>query len=142
MKGIMSILTLSLICVGAVQAADWPQFRGPSRDGISQEEGLLQTWPEGGPDVVWRSNGIGHGWSSVAVAAGAIYTTGVIEDTLTVTSLDLAGKVRWQRPLEPATEGSGYKGSRSTPTVDDTRLYLLSGSGTVYCLGSADGEAV
>jgi len=142
MQSTISILTLFLVCVGIVHSADWPQFRGPSRDGISPEKGLLQSWPDGGPKVVWRNDELGYGWSSVAVVEGIVYTSGVIEDILTVTSLDSSGKVRWQQPLEPATKGEGYKGSRSTPTIDGDRLYILSGEGTLYCLKTTSGQEV
>jgi len=118
MKHTVSLATLLSLCSWIALCADWPQFRGPSRDGISPETGLLQNWPDGGPKVVWRNDRIGYGWSSVAVVKGTVYTSGVIDDTLTATSLDSTGEVRWQQRLEPASKGSGYKGSRSTPTID------------------------
>ena len=90
--------------------------------------------------MVWRNNEIGYGWSSVAVIKGTIYTSGIIEDILTVSSLGSAGKIRWQQRLEQAAEGKGYKGSRSTPTIDGDRLYILSGKGTVYCLKTDTGQ--
>jgi len=127
---------------GVVRGADWPQSRGPSRDGISPETHLIERWPQGGPRVVWRTDRIGYGWSSVAVIKGTVYTSGVIDDILTVTSLDPAGNVRWQQRLEPASKGGGYKGSRSTPTIDGDGLYILSGEGTLYCLKIADGQEI
>jgi len=142
LKCTTSIALLVGAFAGSANGADWPQFRGPSRDGVSREKGLLQQWPEDGPAVAWRNNRIGYGWSSVAVVKGTVYTTGVVADMLTVSSLDSSGKVRWQRPLERATKGSGYKGSRSTPTIDGDRLYIVSGEGTVYCLRAADGDDV
>ena len=60
----------------ALAAADWPQWRGPKRDGISQESGLLQKWPEGGPPLAWKATGLGEGFASVAVAGGRVITQG------------------------------------------------------------------
>ena len=57
-------------------AADWPQWRGPERDGISKEADLLTEWPAGGPPLVWKVTGLGDGYASVAVAAGRVYTQG------------------------------------------------------------------
>lgn len=142
MRNSACMVVLFAAWTGVVRGADWPQFRGPSRDGISPERGLLQKWPDGGPRVVWRNDKIGYGWSSVAVVKATVYTSGVIDDILTVTSLDSAGHVRWQQRLERASKGAGYKGSRSTPTVDGNRLYVVSGDGTVYCLTADSGEQV
>ncbi len=64
---------------GVLVAEDWPQWRGKNRDGVSVETGFLQSWPEGGPPLIWKVDGIGNGFSSVAVAKGRIYTMGVVE---------------------------------------------------------------
>jgi hypothetical protein len=60
------------------EAADWPHFRGPNRDGKSAETGLLKKWPEGGPELLWSVEGLGIGFSSVAVVDGYVYTTGLV----------------------------------------------------------------
>ncbi len=140
MKRTVALPVLLAMSAAVVHGADWPQFRGPSRDGISPETGLLASWPEGGPEVVWRNEEIGHGWSSVAVIKWTVCTSGVIDGILTVSSLYSGGQVRWQQALEPASKGGGYKGSRSTPTIDGDRLYILSGEGTLYCLSTENGE--
>ena len=58
------------------QSAAWPQFRGPKRDDISSDTGLLKTWPKAGPPVIWQAKGVGSGFSSVAIAGGKVYTMG------------------------------------------------------------------
>ena len=83
-------LALCLILFGyqsRVKAADWPQWRGPNRDGICRETGLLKSWPEGGPKIVFEISGLGKGYSSVAVVDGTIYTSGVLGDALTIFAL-------------------------------------------------------
>ncbi|MHC4156985.1 MAG: PQQ-binding-like beta-propeller repeat protein, partial [Planctomycetota bacterium] len=58
-------------------AGDWPQFRGPNRDGKSTETGLLKEWPKGGPKLLWSYEGLGAGFSTVIVVDGTVYTNGV-----------------------------------------------------------------
>ena len=66
------LFTLMFFCTGSVSAADWPQFRGPNRDGVCTETGLLQSWPEGGPKLLWEMTGLGTGYSSVSIADGKL----------------------------------------------------------------------
>ena len=71
---ILSIVLASITLTSF--AGDWPQWRGPNRDGVSTEKGLLDKWPEGGPKLVWKAEGIGSGFSSVSIRDGLIYTMG------------------------------------------------------------------
>src|SRR5438094_5773645 len=73
----------------------WPQWRGPRRDGISDEKGLLQSWPKDGPALLWKIDGLGKGWSSPIVTGGTIYITGDVGAELTIFALDLDGKPKW-----------------------------------------------
>ena len=70
---------LSLACTITLRAADWPQWRGPDRTGVSKETGLLKTWPKDGPPRVWTVAGCGGGFSSVVIADGVIYGTGSLK---------------------------------------------------------------
>src|ERR1051325_4533410 len=72
---ILSFSAAVLLCLSS-HANDWPQFRGPDRDGISKETGLLKDWPAGGPPLVWKASGLGKGYSTVSVGGGFIYTIG------------------------------------------------------------------
>ncbi len=138
------ILAASLL-VGMLSsyADDWPQFRGPHRDGISRETGLLQSWPAKGLTPLWTAEGLGDGYSSAAVSNGRLFTTGMMPDTKegVLTALDLSGKVLWKARCGPEWDQM-YPGSRSTPTVDGDRLYELTGVGRLICMNVADGQTV
>src|SRR5688572_29740058 len=87
-------------------AADWPQWRGPDRNGISKETGLLGKWPEGGPPLAWKATGLGTGHSSIAVANGRVYTLGDGSDGSYVRALDeKSGKPLWSAKLGQAGGG-------------------------------------
>ena len=123
--------------------ADWPQWRGPNRDGKSAETGLLTEWPAGGPPLAWKAGGAGTGFSSMSVAAGKLYTVGARGGTEYVHAFDVAtGKKLWE-----AANGSEYSndrgnGPRGTPTVDGGRLYVLGASGDLTALDAAKGTRV
>ena len=76
----------------------WPQWRGPRRDGISAETGLLPSWPEGGPRLLWKTDRLGAGWSSPIVVEGRLYITGDVDDDLVIFAFDLEGNLQWQAP--------------------------------------------
>jgi outer membrane protein assembly factor BamB len=118
---------------------DWPQFHGPRRDNRSTETGLLKRWPEGGPKLLWTCKDIGHGFASVAIAGGRLYTSGNIGGRTVVSALDLDGKIAWQQPNGPSWE-KPVAGTRSTPTVDGDRVYHESPHGDVVCLEAATGK--
>ncbi|MBN1124274.1 MAG: PQQ-binding-like beta-propeller repeat protein [Sedimentisphaerales bacterium] len=132
-------IVLSLAPVGFT--ADWPQFRGIHRDGKSPETNLLQEWPEGGPKMLWQVDGNGDGWSSAAIAKGRIYITGKIGREGTLFCFDLDGKPVWKSIYGPEWTRS-YPGSRTTPTVNEGKLYLMSGQGVVYCHDAETGTAL
>jgi outer membrane protein assembly factor BamB len=137
---LLAVVVLAAVA-GTIQAADWPQFRGLNRDGQSGETGLLQAWPEGGPTVVWTNSEIGFGYSSIAVVKGRVYTSGNVGEEFAVTALDATGKKLWQQPLDKAVKNAS-SGARSTPTVDGEMIFVLSDSGTVFALKTADGAKV
>jgi len=116
----------------------WPQFRGPTRDGISSETGLLQTWPEGGPKQVWQVGGLGKGYSSPIIVDGMLYITGDVGDDLVIFAFDLDGKLKWK-----AKNGRSWKkswpGCRASCTWDDGRLYHMNAHGRVVCLAPETG---
>ena len=119
----------------------WPQFHGPKRDNMSGETGLLKAWPENGPALVWTAKGLGHGYSTVSIAGGMIYTAGNIDKDTVITALDLGGKVLWQVKNGPAWT-KDRPGSRSTPTIDADRLFHQSPLGELVCLRAKTGEKI
>ena len=124
-------------------AAEWFQWRGPNRDGISTETGLLKDWPKGGPPQVWRAAGVGNGYSSFSTSGGRLYTLGARGGNEYVTAFDRAtGKKVWEYLNGRRFENDRGDGPRSTPTVDGDRLYVLGGSGDLTCLENATGKKI
>lgn len=128
--------TASLI---ASPETGWPQFRGPRRDGVSDERGLLQSWPEGGPTKLWSATGAGRGYSSPIIGGGRLYVTGDFGEDLFILAYDLEG-----RPLWKTKNGSAwlnqYQGARSSVTYSAGKLYHQNAHGRVVCLDAADGR--
>ena len=106
--------------------------RTESRRDVAPDTGLLKEWPTDGPTLLWKVTGIGKGFSTVTISNGRIYTTGDIDDTLVMTMLDMNGKEIGKVPVDKAWTKS-RSGSRSTPTIDGDRVYLLSGHGKLVC---------
>ncbi|MBI5393752.1 MAG: PQQ-like beta-propeller repeat protein [Verrucomicrobia bacterium] len=134
---------MTLVCVHSTIASDWPQWRGPNRDGISTEAGWTVRWPATGPKQLWKLN-VGTGCASVAVSQGRVFTLGNKDNTDTAVCLDAnTGAVVWKHsyacPLDPNLfEG----GPAATPTVDGDRVYTLSRAGHLFCLQAATGKVL
>ena len=137
--------TLPLALLGAslltATAADWPQWRGPHRADICTETGLLKTWLEGGPKLVWKATGLGAGYSGVSVVGDRLYTMGDSEDASEVRALNPAdGQILWSAKVGKPGGGDGFPGPRCTPTVDGDRLYAMSQDGVLVGLERATGK--
>jgi outer membrane protein assembly factor BamB len=130
----------------ALAAADWPQWRGPDRTDVSREAGLLKTWPDGGPPLLWTFGETGVGYSGPAVVGDRLYTMGARGATEFLLALDAqTGKEVFATPIGPTfTFKSNVwgDGPRGTPTVDGNRLYALGGQGDLVCVEAADGKEV
>jgi len=125
----------------ADDAGDWPQWRGPMRDGVSRESGLLKSWEKKQPKLVWRGEGLGAGYASVSVAGGRVFTSGNLPSGQSVVAVDgQSGKVIWTSPIDSENPKHSYEGSRSTPTIDGDRLYVVGSSGIIACMKSENGE--
>lgn len=138
----LALVACSVIAGPHAAAGDapfWPQFHGPSRDNISTETGLLRRWPEGGPKLLWTAKGLGHGFATVSIARGRIYTAGNLDGRTVITAMNMQGNILWQYNNGPAWTGS-VPGSRGTPTIDGPRLYHESPLGEVVCLEAATGK--
>ena len=118
---------------------DWPQFRGPSRDGKSAEKGLLAKWPEGGPKLLWSVEGIGKGFSHVSVASDTVYVTGLAGKEGLLRAYALDGNLKWETNYGPEYSQT-HPGARTIPTVCDGRVYVMSASGTLACFDTAKGK--
>ena len=122
---------------------DWPQWRGPDRSGRSAETGLLDSWPDPGPERVWLTEGLGAGFGSLAVVADRVYLQMLVGRLSTVAALDVAdGRLVWSRAIGQARDNDRGPGPRGTPTVDGDRLYVLTENGDLACLRIADGSVL
>ena len=122
---------------------DWPQWRGPNRDGRSTERGLKKTWPASGPPLAWRMTGAGEGYSSFAVAGGRLITMGARGGTEYVIAFDAAsGKRLWATANGSRFSNDRGDGPRGTPTVDGGRLYAFGASGDLTALDPASGKTL
>jgi outer membrane protein assembly factor BamB len=141
---ITAVLVLSLPAVVSNRVRDdWPQWRGPARDGRSSEQGLLKTWPQGGPPLAWRAAGAGDGYSSFASSNGRLYTLGARGDREYVIAFDTAtGKTLWTTPHGRRFGNDRGDGPRGTPTVDGDRLYAFGASGDLSALNAANGSVI
>ncbi len=127
----------------AQTAAIWPQWRGPNRDGISKETGLLKQWPAEGPPLVWKAAGAGRGYSSFSISDGKLFTMGLRGDREFVIAFDVAtGKEAWATPNGSAFRNDRGDGPRGTPTIDGDRLYALGGNGQLSALEVKTGKIV
>jgi outer membrane protein assembly factor BamB len=136
--------TLGLLVLGPlVLLGNWPQWRGPNRDGISPETGLLKTWPAAGPPLVWKTQGLGEGYSAFSVVQGRLYTQGQRGSDQFVMAFDTTnGKKVWETKSGRAFNERRGPGPRGTPAVDGERLYAQAADGTLVCLKNATGEKV
>lgn len=153
---ISSSVLLTLVFVAALPdgvaaprtATGWPTFRGPGRTAVAPDTGLLQSWPEAGPPLVWTAAGAGRGYGSFAIADGRMIVLGdgpsTAEDAdeyLSAFELN-TGKPLWKFKTGAAwTSGSPtWQSSRATPTIDGDAVYVLTAFGDLFCVGTADGK--
>ncbi len=137
-----SWIVITVLLVASISIAeDWNQFRGPLRDGKSAETGLLDQWPEEGPPMQWSYQGLGRGFASLAVVDGMIYTTGMIDKIGYLFAIRDNGEFQWKQAYGPEWTGS-YPGTRTTPTIDGDRVYIMSGQGRIACLNKDNGDPI
>lgn len=117
----------------------WAQWRGPRRDGISQETGLLASWPEAGPPLLWKFEKLGRGWSSPIVTGGRVYVTGDVDDDLVIFAFDTDGRLLWRAVNGRSWEGS-FPGCRASCVFSEGRLYHLNAHGRLACLDPDSGR--
>ncbi|TXT21567.1 MAG: hypothetical protein FD138_4039 [Planctomycetota bacterium] len=124
-------------------AGDWPHWRGPDRDDVSKETGLLKEWPKEGPPRVWVNQDVGLGYAGVAIVNGKLFTMGAREDTEFLICLNATdGKELWSARIGSRLGNNWGDGPRGTPSVDGERVYAMGGQGTLICAQVASGEVV
>jgi len=142
---------LALLLPLAVQAADWPQFRGPNRDSVWNETGILQKFPAGGLRVRWRAP-VGPGWSSPVVVRGRVYLTDMrLEKPRAWERIrcfkESTGKLLWSYASELVYPEWAFipehgGGPAATPIVEAGKIYWLGRSGQVDCLDARNGKVI
>ncbi len=139
---ILTLISLFINCQFAF-ATDWPTFRNDLQNsGISTETDLLESWPEGGPELLWSIEGkFGIGWSSCAIVDDIVYTAGMDSETRQgiLYKISQNGQILWQKPFGPEWIRS-FRGSRATPSVVDGKVFIMTGNGLVTCFDAADGK--
>lgn len=142
MNRVVNVFT-SLLLVNLCAANDWPRWRGPNLNGISNEKGWTTAWPKDGPKQLWKAE-VGIGFSSVTVADGRVFTLGNQNETDTVFCFnEKTGKELWKHSYACPLDPKYYEGGPgSSPTVDGTRVYTLSKRGHLFCFEAASGKVI
>jgi outer membrane protein assembly factor BamB len=142
-----SLSLFTVLDLFPAQATDWPQWRGPQRDGISQEKDLFREWPKAGPKLLWEVKDIGAGFSTPSVTGDRLYLLGNkgLDDEFVEALSTRDGSKIWSKALGKVGEPNqmpSYPAARSTPTVDGDMLYAISSDGDLAALRTADGTVV
>lgn len=142
---ILTLIPMALGLISALHAGDWPQWRGPNRDGVSLEKGLLASWPEGGPKLAWKSGKAGSGYSTPAVVGDRLYLLGneglENESVRALSAKD--GELLWETRLGKVgnpDQKPPFPAARSTPTVEDGVLYALGSDGDLAAVETTSGK--
>jgi outer membrane protein assembly factor BamB len=140
-----SIALVILLPATAVLATDWPQWRGPNRDAVSGETGLLQEWPAGGLKLLWTSREAGRGFGAPAVVGDRNYVLGALGNDVIehVIALDATGRKLWASPIAKAYDFRGNVwslGPNSAPSVDGHLIFALGSQGVFVCVDDTGKE--
>lgn len=135
------LLSIIILIVESALAQDVVQWRGPERNGIYPDKNLLKSWPEKGPELLIEVADLGGGYSTPVVYKDMIYITGIRDSLDIITAIEANGTKKWQIPYGKSWYKS-YSENRSTPTIENDRIYLVSGMGEVVCLNANDGKVI
>ena len=122
--------------VDSVQTLKNWQWRGENRNGVYRETGLLKEWPSNGPRLIWKYEGLGEGHTSVAIAGGKIYITGMHGDILILYVFNMDGKLLREKELGKEWN-INWNGTRSSVCINDGKLYIFNALGALFCLDEA-----
>jgi outer membrane protein assembly factor BamB len=132
------IATVACLFIHQFICAQWPQWRGPKRDGSSVETNLLKVWPTEGPKLLWYSNIIGDGYSTAIIQDNVIFVTGKRDSIEVISAVDLKGRLIWQKEIGNSSSRDDW-GESSTPTFYNGKLYAVTIPGEIYCVDSKTG---
>jgi outer membrane protein assembly factor BamB len=140
------VLVTSLLAASvSARADDWPQWRGPERNGISKETGLLKSWPTTGPALAWTFENAGMGFSPPAIVGGVVYSMGARGEEELVFAVDSNGKELWTAKIDPVYDfksNTWSRGPDASPAVDGGLLYALGSQGELVCVETKNGKEV
>ncbi len=140
LRGLLCVLILILTWTLPTRADDWPQWFGPDRRGMSREDGLLEKWPQGGPELLWEKP-LGEGYSTFAVVGDRAWTQYQREGAQWAICIDTAtGDPVWK--FRTGDEYKKYPGPRATPTIDGDRAYIIDAQANLYCVEAATGDVI
>src|SRR5260221_7080296 len=136
---------LSPFAISIASASDWPQWRGPDRNGLSEEKGFLKEWPKAGPNLVWKASDIGRGYSTPAVVGDRLYVLGSegTENEFVEALSAKDGKKLWSTRLGKVgkpKQNPNFPTARSTPTIEGEIVYALGSDGDLACLQASSGR--
>ena len=140
MTRIFFTILIAVFCV-SLSAQEVAQWHGPDRTAIYNEQGLMNKWPDNGPEMIWHFDELGQGHASAAVTGNGVYTTGMIDGTGYIFAFDLKGNLKWKKEYGPEWTESHF-GVRSTPLVIKDRLYLMSSFGKLFCMNTVNGQII
>lgn len=133
------LVALVFFLLSGIVIAQPVQWRGPNRDGKFSDTGLLKSWPSTGPELLLKVEGIGKGWSSVVATTEHIFATGMIDTLDYLSCFTHSGELKWKVPYGRAWKKS-FPDTRSTPTIEANRIYVISGVGELVCINYDDGK--
>ena len=138
------LAVLLTLFAAAASADDWPQWRGPNRDGKSAETGLLKTWPQGGPPLAWTADNAGIGYGSPSVADGKVFVMGNGRgEEWAVCLEEKTGKTLWACASgRIRSNGGGYPGPRCTPSFANGKVYFIGLAGRIVCCDANKGTPI
>ena len=137
----LSLFVVLIVISCSGQIGNESQWRGPNREGIYYETGLLESWPKDGPELIWSFEGLGAGHSSPGIGNDRIFINGMPDTVGVLYSFDLSGNLLWKKEYGEEWHVN-YTGTRSTPLIVDKVVYLISGMGAVYCFSSENGDVI
>lgn len=147
MKRLIPFVSMALLAAAMAEVcgADWPGYRGPSRNGVSPEKGLKSTWPKSGPPLTWTFDKAGTGFGGPAVVGGVVYLLGTEEKNEVAMALGSDGKLLWKTPIGPIFDfdsNAWSGGPNATPAVSDGKLVGLGSQGILVCLDAKTGKEI
>jgi outer membrane protein assembly factor BamB len=131
----LTFVFILLVIISVAQPTHW---RGPNGDGKFTDAGLLKKWPDGGPQLVLKVEGIGKGYSSVIATDKYMFVTGMIDTLDYLSCITLDGKIKWKVPYGRSWKQS-FPETRGSATIEGDRVYVISGTGQLACLNVEDG---